>query len=162
MNESDITKLLGDRIAIQNTVSSLASSGLEEEVQRKLDTVSIFCGKSETWEFFVSAAGYLDYVGEEDALTVNQIIEKIEEDTVRATNYFDSVFHLPVATVLFDGRKTAQQTSKDQKFKIIPLVSVLSYCESRCGDNPQCLEDCLTAFRDKQEREPWRNEITQD
>jgi hypothetical protein len=135
--------LIAARESVQDAVNAVAKSDMPEVVESELETVAIFCERPQTWDFFVSAAGYLDELGEENALSVNEIIDRINEDSVRAVYYFDNVVHLPVETILLGGREAALQIEEDQKLKIIPLVSSLSYCRAKCGKNLKCLEEFL-------------------
>src|SRR5882762_10651890 len=96
-----ISDLIADRVAIGDAVSASVRAGLNsQEVDSDLATVSLFCSQPDSWEFFVSAAGYLDYLSNEDALSVPEIIETIVQDQDQANGYFCEVGTLPFEKVL--------------------------------------------------------------
>ena len=153
MKGFDLKQLIEDRMTVVNAIGVLRSRNLPAEIKNQLSTISMFTGEHKTWEFIVSCAGYLDHLGEESALSVNQIIDKINEDRARAANYFDNVLNIPITTVLLGGTAAAQRIDPDLKLKIIPTVSSVDYCTSKCGKDPKCLAECIENYSQQREYE---------
>lgn len=139
-----LDRLIADRPAISDAIS--ASVGTTEDFSEptELETISLFCRQPHSWEFFVSAAGYLDLLSKEEELSLPEIIETIVEERNRAVGYFDQIGNLPFEQVLLAGKEAAEKVNKDKKLKIVHMVSSLSFCRSKCGKDLKCLEECLT------------------
>jgi hypothetical protein len=159
MKKSNLRNLIADRAVINDTVIAATGSSTEG-IDNDLTTVSLFCGHSEPWEFFVSAAGYLHSLGREEALSVPEIMDAIDEDTDRAIAYLGEVVTLPVEQVLRAGREAARQAGENQKIKSVHVVLGLSFCRAKCGRDLKCLEECLTetSWAGK-ELQQWRDPI---
>jgi hypothetical protein len=148
----DLQTLLAGQTLIHEATTSLAADPtIDDRLSRKLRAVSAVSQHRRHWEFAVAASGYMDTLGESAALTVPQIVGRIEQDPERAREYFGTVTTLPVDFVLSAGLEVAGIFGAE-KVSLMDTISGSSFCYKKCFAKPrpeqaQCLTVCLRRVR---------------